>query len=175
MCEKYGSRTAFQGPFAVESRLGPGGSIPAAMPPHAPTQDPRFAQIESHRPYLLRYALAQLRDRQMAEEAVQEALLAALESVGSFGGKSSLRHPGSRPSCCGPAWRKTGSERAQSVANGLHCREASRLLSVAYERRLTAAELDELQRHLDRCFMCRNFDSQLKFLHDASERFRSGD
>lgn len=53
--------------------------------------DPRFAEIESHRPYLLRYALAQLRDGQMAEEAVQEALVAALESIGSFGGKSSLR------------------------------------------------------------------------------------
>jgi len=53
--------------------------------------DPRFAEIESHRPYLLRYALAQLRDASLAEEAVQEALLAALESIGSFGGKSTLR------------------------------------------------------------------------------------
>lgn len=52
---------------------------------------PRFAEIESHRPYLLRYALSQLRDGELAEEAVQEALLAALESVGSFAGKSSLR------------------------------------------------------------------------------------
>ena len=56
-----------------------------------PVTDPRFAEIESHRPYLLRYAVAQLRDGQLAEEAVQEALLAALESIGSFGGKSSLR------------------------------------------------------------------------------------
>ncbi len=61
------------------------------MPPHAPLTDPRFAEIESHRPYLVRYALAQLRDRQMAEEAVQEALLAALESIATFAGKSSLR------------------------------------------------------------------------------------
>lgn len=53
--------------------------------------DPRFAEIEGHRPYLLRYALAQLRDGQLAEEAVQEALLAALESVATFGGRSSLR------------------------------------------------------------------------------------
>lgn len=53
--------------------------------------DPRFAEIESHRPYLLRYALAHLRDAELAQEAVQEALLAALESVGSFGGKSTLR------------------------------------------------------------------------------------
>jgi RNA polymerase sigma-70 factor (ECF subfamily) len=57
----------------------------------AHTTDPRFAEIEGHRPYLLRYALAQLRDAQLAEEAVQECLLAALESIGTFGGKSSLR------------------------------------------------------------------------------------
>jgi len=53
--------------------------------------DPRFAEIEGHRPYLMRYALAQLRDAQLAEEAVQEALVAALEGIGSFGGKSTLR------------------------------------------------------------------------------------
>jgi RNA polymerase sigma-70 factor (ECF subfamily) len=53
--------------------------------------DPRFAEIEGHRPYLMRFALAQLRDGQLAEEAVQEALLAALESLPSFSGRSSLR------------------------------------------------------------------------------------
>ena len=62
------------------------------MPPVSPTAAyPRHAEIEGHRPYLVRYALAQLRDRELAEEAVQECLLAALESIGSFGGKSSLR------------------------------------------------------------------------------------
>ena len=61
------------------------------MPPIAQQTDPRFAEIESHRPYLVRYALAQLRDAEAAEEAVQEALVAALESLESFGGKSSLR------------------------------------------------------------------------------------
>ena len=53
--------------------------------------DPRFAEIESHRAYLVRYALAQLRDAQLAEEAVQECLLAALEGIGRFAGQSSLR------------------------------------------------------------------------------------
>lgn len=56
-----------------------------------PVTDPRIAEIESHRPYLVRYALAQLRDRDLAEEAVQEALLAALEGLDGFGGKSTLR------------------------------------------------------------------------------------
>lgn len=54
------------------------------------------------------------------------------------------------------------------------CRAASRLLSAAYERKLTPAESQALTRHLDRCFMCRNFDSQLKFLHAASQRWRTG-
>ncbi len=61
------------------------------MPPTAQETDPRFAEIEAHRPYLLRYALAQLRDGEAAEEAVQETLVAALEGLGSFGGKSALR------------------------------------------------------------------------------------
>ena len=45
------------------------------------------AQIETERPYLLRYALRQLRDPDAAEDAVQEALLAALAG----GGGGSLR------------------------------------------------------------------------------------
>lgn len=56
-----------------------------------------------------------------------------------------------------------------------NCRAASRLLSIAYERRLSADELAALQRHLEGCLMCRNFDSQLKFLHDASQRYRTKD
>ncbi len=36
-------------------------------------------QVEGLRPYLLRYATLQLRDTAAAEDAVQEALLAALE------------------------------------------------------------------------------------------------
>ena len=63
--------------------------------PHPPqpmtTTETRFAEIESHRPYLLRYALAQLRDGQLAEEAVQEALVAALEGIAGFNGRSTLR------------------------------------------------------------------------------------
>ena len=59
------------------------------------------------------------------------------------------------------------------MADSVHCREASRLLSVAYERRLDAAELQALQAHLDECFMCRNFDSQLKFLHTAAQKYRT--
>jgi hypothetical protein len=60
------------------------------------------------------------------------------------------------------------------VPDDVNCRAASKLLSVAYERKLTGEELQALQRHLDKCLMCRNFDSQLKFLHNASTKYRTG-
>jgi len=63
-------------------------------------------------------------------------------------------------------------EKSRPGADAVDCREASRLLSVAYERALSGDESKALTYHLDRCFMCRNFDSQLKFLHKASQRFR---
>jgi RNA polymerase sigma-70 factor (ECF subfamily) len=50
-----------------------------------------FAEVESHRSYLIRFATAKLRDVDQAEEVVQEALLAALEGVGGFSGNSTLR------------------------------------------------------------------------------------
>ena len=61
------------------------------------------------------------------------------------------------------------------MKNEVNCREASKLLSAAYERKLSADELAQLQHHLDECFMCRNFDSQLRFLHDASRRYRTNE
>ena len=48
-------------------------------------------QIEDLRPYLLRYASLQLRDAAAAEDAVQEALLAALAGEANFAGRSNLR------------------------------------------------------------------------------------
>lgn len=50
-----------------------------------------FSEIESHRSYLLRFAIARLREADAAEEVVQEALLAALDGVSSFAGGSTLR------------------------------------------------------------------------------------
>src|SRR5437016_360220 len=48
-------------------------------------------RVEGERPYLLRYAALQLRDRPTAEDVVQETLLAALAGEASFGGRSNLR------------------------------------------------------------------------------------
>ena len=64
-------------------------------------------------------------------------------------------------------------ERAASET--VDCRKASKLLSVAYERKLSPSESEALTYHLDRCLMCRNFDSQLRFLHRAADRYRTGD
>jgi len=50
---------------------------------------PDNAALAQHRPYLLRYALQQLRDEGQAEDVVQETLLAALQD--NFSGQSSLR------------------------------------------------------------------------------------
>ncbi len=50
-----------------------------------------FAEVESHRGYMLRFATAKLRDADQAEEVVQEALLAALDGIDSFSGQSALR------------------------------------------------------------------------------------
>jgi RNA polymerase sigma-70 factor, ECF subfamily len=49
------------------------------------------SSLESHRQYLLRYALFQLRDPSLAEDAVQDAMIAALAQRGSFEGRSQLR------------------------------------------------------------------------------------
>jgi RNA polymerase sigma-70 factor (ECF subfamily) len=49
------------------------------------------SQVEGLRPYLLRYAAVQLRDAAAAEDAVQEALLAALAGESNFAGRSNLR------------------------------------------------------------------------------------
>jgi RNA polymerase sigma-70 factor (ECF subfamily) len=48
-------------------------------------------EIASHRSYLFRYAIGQLREADRAEEVVQDTLLAAVEAAASFEGKSSMR------------------------------------------------------------------------------------
>lgn len=48
-------------------------------------------ELDRHRPYLLRFALLQLRDRSAAEDAVQETLLAAIQGASQFAGQSSVR------------------------------------------------------------------------------------
>ena len=56
----------------------------------------------------------------------------------------------------------------------LDCRHASKLLSLASERPLDDGEREALRRHLDACWMCRNFEGQLAFMRKAASRFRTG-
>ena len=49
------------------------------------------AQVQAHRPMLMRFARAQLHNDAWAEDAVSETLLAALEKPQAFGGQSQLR------------------------------------------------------------------------------------
>jgi RNA polymerase sigma-70 factor (ECF subfamily) len=49
------------------------------------------SQVQSLRPYLLRFASLQLRNPEAAEDAVQEALVAALAAEKSFAGRANLR------------------------------------------------------------------------------------
>ena len=62
-------------------------SEPAGATPG--TFDPGHA--EEYRAYLMRYALLQLRDPTAAEDAVQETLLAALQTSTRFAGRSSVK------------------------------------------------------------------------------------
>ncbi len=47
--------------------------------------------LHEHYGYLVRYAILQLRDPHLAEDAVQETMVAAIEGQGRFSGQSSLR------------------------------------------------------------------------------------
>src|SRR6185295_7392271 len=49
------------------------------------------AQIPTHRAYLLRVAMLQLRNNEAAEDVVQDTLLAALQGAAGFSGKSSVK------------------------------------------------------------------------------------
>lgn len=57
----------------------------------SPESSPTPLELELHRPYLMRFALLQLRDRNAAEDAVQETLLAAILGASRFAGQSSAR------------------------------------------------------------------------------------
>jgi len=57
--------------------------------PAKPGVDPE--EFETHRTPLLRFAMLQVRDRDVAADLVQETMLAALTAAGRFSGDSSVR------------------------------------------------------------------------------------
>jgi len=58
-----------------------------------PENEPALSSdwVDAHADYLFNFAMGQIRDRGVAEDLVQETLLAAFKSQNSFGGKSSER------------------------------------------------------------------------------------
>src|SRR3954470_21460130 len=56
-----------------------------------PDADSLHRQLEAMRPQLVRFAQLQLRNESLAEDAVQDALIAVLEKPERFAGQSSLR------------------------------------------------------------------------------------
>jgi predicted anti-sigma-YlaC factor YlaD len=52
------------------------------------------------------------------------------------------------------------------------CRQASRLLSERYERRLTPVEQTRLQLHLLLCGMCRNYAASLALMQQLFEELQ---
>ena len=71
-------------------------STPHAMPA-APARDRAdsmpisIAELVSHRPYLVRFALRKLRDAALAEDAVHDVIEAVLSGRARFGGRAALR------------------------------------------------------------------------------------
>ena len=47
--------------------------------------------VDEHGDYLFRYAIVRLRDESLAEDCVQEALLSAMQALGSYSGRSTER------------------------------------------------------------------------------------
>jgi RNA polymerase sigma-70 factor (ECF subfamily) len=65
--------------------------INAPPDPHVTATPSLHAQLEAMRPMLVRFAQLQLRNEALAEDAVQDALIAVLEKPERFAGQSTLR------------------------------------------------------------------------------------
>ena len=61
------------------------------MTTSAPATAALYRQLEAMRPLLVRFAVLQLRNQALAEDAVQDALIAVLEKPERYAGQSSLR------------------------------------------------------------------------------------
>jgi RNA polymerase sigma-70 factor, ECF subfamily len=67
-------------PFAMLNAAATSPSLPVAI-----------AELVSHRPYLVRFALRKLRDPALAEDAVHDVIEAVLSGRARFGGRAALR------------------------------------------------------------------------------------
>jgi RNA polymerase sigma-70 factor (ECF subfamily) len=78
-------------PFALsKTNMQTGEIVLNQVPTQAARIDPT-AWVDDHGDFLFRYAVARLRDDSIAEDVVQETLLSAIQSMGSYSGKASER------------------------------------------------------------------------------------
>jgi len=62
--------------------------------------------------------------------------------------------------------------RLKHLGRFTNCKEASRLISQAQERRLTAKEWIRLRLHIRWCVACQRVESQIRFLRRAMRQYR---
>jgi RNA polymerase sigma-70 factor, ECF subfamily len=73
------------------ARIAGPARLPARAAAAVGTVPISIAELVSHRPYLLRFALRKLRDASLAEDAVHDVLEAVLAGRAVFGGRAALR------------------------------------------------------------------------------------
>jgi RNA polymerase sigma-70 factor, ECF subfamily len=56
-----------------------------------PAAKVEISELEQHRPYLVKFAALQIRQKEVAEDLVQEVFLAAINAADRFSGRSSVR------------------------------------------------------------------------------------
>jgi hypothetical protein len=61
----------------------------------------------------------------------------------------------------------------RAVGHLVSCKDASRLLSQAEERPMSASQRMRVKWHLAVCGMCRAFERQLAVMREAMRRYRS--
>jgi len=59
------------------------------------------------------------------------------------------------------------------LGHWLSCKEASRVVSQAQERSLSAFERWKLRMHLTVCDQCARFERQIRFVREALRKYRS--
>ena len=83
---------ALLSPLSRANATGTSRALPAASARERAASVPiSIAELVSHRPYLVRFAMRKLRDAALAEDAVHDVIEAVLSGRARFGGRAALR------------------------------------------------------------------------------------